>query len=516
MVGGVRLPTYAPIPAARADYPGTDDASVDNGYKAYPANRFKAVSTPPGDGSDVSVMTYTSGTVPVALDQNPWWQAVNKETNVNLKLNVTPFADYFGSKLQTTIAGGDLPDMFFIIADPGITLVPEFFNAKCADLTPYVSGDAVKEYPNLAAIPTRAWKTTIFDGKIFGVPVPLRPYFWWHWVHQELLDQASLAQPTNAEELKRQLQQMTLPQQGQWGIGVEIGPQYAWGLFMGLWPAIFGAPNNWASDANGNFTATFESPQYKAATAYARDLYAAGVFHPDSTQYNTLSARDAFQARKFAFRYDGLEANGWLKPPLQLTPPNNIRMVRPFGAEGGPGSYWLGRPNFGYTVLPKTLSPERLKMLLRVMDYIAAPFGSEEDLLLRYGVKDVDYQLDPDGNPIVTDKGRADNVPWRNIVAPAPVLYVPGQPNFPPPLQGDEAALAAVAVEDASVGYVSRTYASKGAAANRTIGEGLSDIVTGRRPMNDYDTIVKEWLDAVGTVAKNEYAQAYAAAQGQR
>ena len=69
---------------------------------------------------------------------------------------MTPFADYFGTKLQVTIAGGELPDLFFIIADPGITLVPEFFNAKVADLTPHLSGDAVKDYPNLAAIPTRA------------------------------------------------------------------------------------------------------------------------------------------------------------------------------------------------------------------------------------------------------------------------------------------------------------------------------------------------------------------------
>ena len=231
-----------------------------------------------------------------------------------------------------------MPDLFFIIADPGITLVPEFFNAKVADLTPHLSGDAVKDYPNLAAIPTRAWKSTIFDAKIYGVPVPLRPYFWWYWVHQELLDQAGLKQPTNADEMKQHLTQFTQPNSGMWGIGVEAGPIYAHGLWMGLFTSIYGAPNNWAVDsASGKFTATFETDQYKQATQYVKDLYTAGVFHPDSSNYNTISARDAFQARKFAYRYDGLEAYGWRKPPVQLSPPPNVQLVKPFGANGGPG-----------------------------------------------------------------------------------------------------------------------------------------------------------------------------------
>jgi putative aldouronate transport system substrate-binding protein len=515
MVGGVLLPTYAPYAGAKPDSPGSPDGMVDPGYKAYPTTRPKSVTSTPGDGSEINIMTYTGGPVPAALDSNPGWQEVNKRVGSPLKMNMTPFADYFGTKLQVTIAGGELPDLFFIIADPGITLVPEFFNAKVADLTPYLSGDAVQDYPNLAAIPTRAWKTTVYDAKIYGVPVPLRPYFWWYWVHQELLDQAGLKQPTNADEMKQHLTQFTQPNAGIWGIGVEAGPIYAYGLWMGLFTSIFGAPNNWAVDpSSGRFTATFETDQYKAATSYVKDLFAASVFHPDSSNYNTISARDAFQARKFAYRYDGLEMYGYRQPPVPLTPAPNIQLVKPFGATGGPGSYWFGRPNFGFVVMPKTLSPDRTKLLLRVLNYLAAPFGTEEDLLLRFGVKDIEW-TDAGGNgPLFTDKGKADFMPWRNIVAPAPVAYLPvNAPEFPALLQQWESQLAAVGVEDASVGLVSRTYAQKGATANRTLGDGFDDIITGRRPFSDYDGLVKDWLDNVGTTAKTEYQQAYTAAQ---
>jgi putative aldouronate transport system substrate-binding protein len=513
-VGGVQLPTYTPYSGGKPDSPGSADGMIDNGWKAYPAQRPKSVTSTPGDGSDINIMTYTGGAVPNALDNNPGWQEVNKQVGANLKVNMTPFADYFGTKLQVTMAGGELPDLFFIIADPGISLVPEFFNAKCANLTPYLSGDAVKEYPNIAAIPTRAWKSTVYDAKIYGVPVPLRPYFWWYWVHQELLDQAGLKQPTNADELKAQLKQFTQPNSGLWGQGVEAGPIYAYGLWMGLFTSIFGAPNNWAVDNNGKFTATFETDQYKQATSYTRDLYAAGIFHPDSSGYNTISARDAFQARKFAYRYDGLEMYGYRKPPVALTPPANVQLVKPFGANGGPGSYWFGRPNFGFVVMPNNLSQDRIKMLLRVLNFLAAPFGTEEDLLLRFGVKDSEWIPDANGNPAFTDKGQADFMPWRNIVAPAPAGFLPGNfPEFPELLQKWEGMLAPVGVEDASVGYVSRTYAQKGATANRVLGDGLTDIVVGRRPFTDYDGLVKDWLGAVGSTAKTEFEQAYAAAK---
>ena len=153
-------------------------------------------------------------------------------------------------------------------------------------------------------------------------------------------------------------------------------------------------------------------------------------------------------------------------------------------------------------------------MLLRVLNFLAAPFGTEEDLLLRFGVKDVEWTDDANGNPQFTDKGKADFMPWRNIVAPAPVAFLPvNAPEFPKLLQEWESELAAVGIEDASVGLVSRTYAQKGATANRTLGDGFDDIVTGRRPLSDYDSLVKDWLATVGNAAKSEYEQAFAAAQ---
>ena len=80
-------------------------------------------------------------------------------------------------------------------------------------------------------------------------------------------------------------------------------------------------------------------------------------------------------------------------------------MVPPFAADGGKPVYFLGPRILGYSILKKG-SPDRVKEVLRMMDFFAAPFGSEEYNLTHYGVKDVHYALDGAGNP-VADPTRA-------------------------------------------------------------------------------------------------------------
>src|SRR5205823_12827067 len=73
---------------------------------------------------------------------------------------------------STTVAGSSLSYILTVsIFGTVIQDLESFLQAACADLTPYLSGDAVKEYPNLANFPTTAWPPTIFDNKIYTVPL---------------------------------------------------------------------------------------------------------------------------------------------------------------------------------------------------------------------------------------------------------------------------------------------------------------------------------------------------------
>jgi putative aldouronate transport system substrate-binding protein len=80
------------------------------------------------------------------------------------KIILTPTADYV-PKLNTVIASGDLPDILSNVHS-NVANAPEFMRTQLADLTPYLGGDAVKDYPNLANIPPACWKQTVFNAGI--------------------------------------------------------------------------------------------------------------------------------------------------------------------------------------------------------------------------------------------------------------------------------------------------------------------------------------------------------------
>src|SRR6266496_5873872 len=93
------------------------------------------------------------------------------------------------------------------------------------------------------------------------------------------------------------------PDQNLYVLGAESN--VGMGLTNGWLTGIFGAPNLWSLDVkSGKLTSTLETDQYRAALGYARDLWAAGAYHPNALQYNLVSARNDFAARRFLCRMD--------------------------------------------------------------------------------------------------------------------------------------------------------------------------------------------------------------------
>jgi putative aldouronate transport system substrate-binding protein len=148
------------------------------------------------------------------------------------------------------------------------------------------------------------------------------------------------------------------------------------------------------------------------------------------------------------------------------------------------------------------------------MNFLAAPFGSQEDLLLSYGLKDTDYTLDPHGNPVSTTRGNSEAgyVPWRYISSHPVVSYVGDLPGYGRALWDLQHVLIPIAVADPTLGFYSATDLSKGGIYNKTFFDGVSDMVVGRRPLTDYDQLVKDWVNGGGDQIRKEYMDAIAAA----
>ncbi|MBV8087044.1 MAG: hypothetical protein JO247_19730 [Chloroflexi bacterium] len=502
-----------------ANKPKPDFASqgalYEDGYSNYPANPARSITEAPGLGSTVTAFVQPLDPPGTPFDQNPAWKQMDKELNATFQFNLAPVAD-FQAKFATLMAGGDLPDLINVFRGiRGVPNLPPFMQSQCADLSPYLGGDAIKDYPNLAAIPTFAWRNSgsVLNGRPYMVPIERAAPGSFLLKNAPAYDQEIGANyvPKNADDFKRVLQQLNKPKDGHYAIGGYQGTAFD----VNFYGAMFGAPNNWLLDSSGKLVKDFETPQYKEAVGYVRDLVAAGLYHPNSLTNPSIKQGEAdFEAGKYAV-WVGAWGNTWTevwRAGLSLKPAVNFLLVPPFAAhDGGKPQHFLG-VGFQSATLLKRASPERIKELLRILNYLAAPFGSQEDVLLTYGLKDTDYKLDVNGNPVPTDHGLQDSsyVPWKYMAQHPMVAYQPDIPNFAKTIYDAEQTLVPVGVADPSLGLYSTTSTSKEATADKTMADGLTEIIAGRRPLADFDGLVRDWQDAAGNQVRTEFMQALA------
>jgi putative aldouronate transport system substrate-binding protein len=500
--GRLTLPAYVPVQGPPPDLPGTD-AGVRPAYFTFPTNLVQSVQQAPGKGGDVNSLFYVvSGTPPAPLEQNSAWQELNKQLNATLKVVFVSYADY-PARLATILAGNDLPDMFCIsVLGSLIQGMPDFMERSCADLTPYLAGDAIKQYPNLANLPSSAWLTAVFNDKLFCIPQVdsnTGPDLLGNGNQLAQLG-ANFSSFKSVDDFSRVAKELTDPG-NHWAIGSNI---LTWML------QVFRVPNDWR-ESGGKLTKDIETEEYKEAVAYLRGLWDAGVIWPDTPAATVNTLAQGFYAGKYTFWPNVFLAytNAWDGVTAQDAN-FDMHALIPFGHDGGQGVQFLGNGSVGLTVLKKA-SADRVQELLGILNYLAAPFGSPENLLIQYGLKDTDYAVNERGNPMATVKGQTDIVPWAGLVRRPPVLFDPHSDEAARRGYADETAAISIGIKSPTVGLYSNTYAQKGSSLNRTFTDGINQILYGRDPVSNLDQLVQDWRSNGGDQIRAEYEAALSA-----
>lgn len=171
---GLKAAPPAHVPDGNAVRPGIapvqggPDAATDPACLSYPASPPAGVPGVPGGGGSYTAVTPLWGTNPPA--GNSFFQAVNKALGVELTVKPAD-GNTYDTIVPTMTAAKKLPDWINL---------PDWWNAKfntgslvgsrLADLTPYLSGDNIRKYPNLAALPTGAWQNGVWGDRLYGVP----------------------------------------------------------------------------------------------------------------------------------------------------------------------------------------------------------------------------------------------------------------------------------------------------------------------------------------------------------
>jgi putative aldouronate transport system substrate-binding protein len=366
----------------------------------------KTVPGPVGSGEDVTLTGRFIGQPATPFEQNVAWQAMNRLVGANLKFMMYPQADY-STRLATLIAGNQLSDVFVQASQAStIQSEPEFLEATCADLTPYLAGDAIKEYPNLANLPPYAWPTMVFNGKIFGVPRVkgglAGPNGTSMIAQGKAFDQVGYGSLTvnNVDDFTAALKAVTRANEGVYALGGTGTTTPHWWFLQ-----CFCAPNGWRNDG-GKLTRDWETEEYKAALAYFRSLWDANLIHPDTPSGGPTNG---FYAGNYVLWPNSFIAfdTTWASA-LRQDPEFKPRIITPFSADGKVKPvYHQGLGQTGRTVMKKT-TPEKIKLNLGILNTFVAPFESQEYLLLYYGVEGPEWTYDAQGNPRQTEQGAKD------------------------------------------------------------------------------------------------------------
>jgi len=497
------LPKTIPLKAQTPDIAGTADGVPAAFYK-YPAP-FRSVEKAPLNGGTVTAITNLFGTAPNSRDKNPAWQAIEARLGGKVEINAVSSDDY-GTKFNTMVAGGDLPDLM-LNDGSAIPNIVEFLEAKCADLTPLLGGDAISAYPNLAAIPEIFWKNTVQAGKIYSLPIPRNLTGGSGFVNQTLLQKVGLS---STEEIKdkddfyKVLKDLTNPSKNQWALGsTKFG--------MTMMHHIFRTPNQWRN-SNGKLTRHIETDEYLAAVEFAAKLYKDGLYVPGSEGWTKSQMVNAFISGKVAMIYDGLPAytgpTGYGRTLPAANPANKAVPFIPFGYDGGKAQTWLDNITFG-TVMLKKNDDAKLKEVLSVANFLAAPFGSEEFLLLNYGVAGTDYTMDANGNPIATDRALLDTaVPWKYLAAPQQVVFDPSDRSIVDTLHSAYSKLIPLGVADPCETLFSPTQATEGSKIMQPVSDAATAVIAGRAQIGTLKDAIAGWKKNGGDTIRAEYEQA--------
>ena len=271
---------------------------VPDAYWQYP-EPFTTVDAPPGTGGEFSVLLLNDKQIADKAD-NRYWQELEQRIGAALNFTFLPGSAY-AEKMATTFAGGDFPDLMNVYT----LLYPQVseFTVQGAflDVTDYLDGAGRAAFPNLQGFPGYAFENSKLNGRLYGVPNPtsLQPNAFWY--RDDWRTTLGLPVPTDVASFQAMIEQFTTADpDGNGTVDTYGNASDSVNPFETRFVhAMFRVPAEgdgfgFAINPDGTFVNEIETPEFRAALEYMREMWASGAMHPDSLTDTSVDIREKF------------------------------------------------------------------------------------------------------------------------------------------------------------------------------------------------------------------------------
>ncbi|MFH8445841.1 extracellular solute-binding protein [Streptomyces sp. NPDC018026] len=494
------LPAYVAASVVTPDIPSKNGSAVGFTGKLDLADLKTSVPEKLGKGGRVTVMSPFWGSPP--KDDNAYYQAMNDLIGVDVVWQ-NQDGNTYDQKLGAVLASSEVPD---VVVVPGWNMtgkIPSAIIGKFADLGPHLSGDAVKEYPNLAAIPTDAWRRSIFGGKLLGLPMPssyvsgIVPLY-----RQDIFDKEGYQVPRSCDEFMALAKDATNARAKRWAcLDMKWTAFNAFGVLSGNEKSL-----GW-NQVDGKLIHRAETDEYLEALEWTRKLFAAGVVHPDAKlgKSNAADPGPKFAAGEFLI-YNQDISQWWSRTAEQATqnPEFKIWGMDFFGHDGGAPTLWAQNPASIFAFVNKKASKSVIRDVLALANVTAAPYGTKEYMATNYGVEGTHYTV-KDGVPTKTDQGNIDVMnAYVMVASPAATI---AHPDFPEVAKGQvewQQRTGAVTRKPTFYG-MQIVEPARYTNLSNDFEQLEDDIVRGRKKVGDMQQAVSDWKSKGGDKLRDWY-----------
>ncbi|MEZ3181398.1 extracellular solute-binding protein [Streptomyces pimonensis] len=494
------LPAYVASNVVTPDIPSKNGSAVGFTSKLDLADLETSVPKKLGKGNKVTVMSPFWGSPPKG--GNAYYRSMNDLIGVDVVWQ-NQDGNTYDQKLGAVLASSEVPD---VVVVPGWNMtgkIPSAIISKFADLGPYLSGDAVKDYPNLAAIPTDAWQRSIFGGKLRGLPMPssyvtgMVPLY-----RQDIFEKEGYEVPRSCDEFMALAKDATNAKAKRWAcLDMKWTAFNAFGVLSGEEKSL-----GW-NLVDGKLVYRIETEEYLEALEWTRKLFAAGVVHPDAElgKSNATDPGPKFAAGEFLI-YNQDASQWWSRTAEQATqnPEFKIWGMDIFGHDGGDPTLWAKNPAGIFAFVNKKASEAVIRDVLAVANVTAAPYGTKEYMATNYGVEGTHYTV-KDGVPTKTDQGNIDVMnAYVMIASPAATI---AHPDFPEVAKGQvewQQRMGAFTRKSSFYG-MQITEPARWTNLSNDFEQLEDDVIRGRKKVSDVQQAVSDWKSKGGDELRDWY-----------